>query len=137
MVLEAVGNLRRVLSTPALRRNAAVTLRGIDETAITVLIDAVRFGEAPRELAPEFPVQLGQSAAAFLQVAGTVRKVTSGLTRPHQNIFGMRSVHTSNSAAASGSASANTELGDFLLLSSWRGHNKMSVVPTFLRWQAA
>ena len=111
MAVDAVGNIRRLLSTRAVRRNAAVTLRGVDEVGLTSLIDAVSFGEAPRELAPELPAQLGRSAAEIVQIARAVRNSTSVLTGSDESVFEMRSLRAGDGDTVSGTAAAGAELG--------------------------
>ncbi len=111
MAVDAVGNIRRLLSTRAVRRNVAVTLRGVDEVGLTSLIDAVSFGEAPRELAPELPAQLGRSAAEIVQIARAVRNSTSVLTGSGESVFEMRSLRAGDGDTVSGTAAAGAELG--------------------------
>ena len=115
MAVDAVGDLRRVLSTPRVRRNAAVALRGVDEAGLSSLLDAVSFGEIPRQMAPELPVQLARSAADFVQNARSLGAGVRPLTRPRSNIFDLRSIGSTDPEAISGTAASGTQIGEFLV----------------------
>ena len=108
MAVDAVGDLRRVLSTPRVRRNAAVALRGVDEAGLSSLLDAVSYGEIPRQMAPELPVQLARSAADFVQNARSLGAGVRPLTRPRSNIFDLRSIGSTDPEAISGTAASGT-----------------------------